>query len=159
METKELVKLNVGSIKLNPEYKALYIKSFKAFFGKEPCLTCGGAQHDFMKFKNKVLNLGTEKETYKKQEEMKQYKLKPEYLSDVHSFAKNGTVHRMYGSHMTDEFAKDYLSNGSKKQLEERKAKFLSIPTAKVEKVAEPIAEEVEKVEKPKAKRTRKKKD
>lgn len=79
MEIEGLVKLNVSQVKNNPELKALYIEKFKAFFGRTPCLTCGGAESDFGLLKKKVLTLGDVNIQPIKNITMKKHELKPAY--------------------------------------------------------------------------------
>lgn len=148
MTNEELIKLGKEDILKN--HKQLYISKYTAVFGKAPsCASCTFAK-DFRAFKEKILNF-KESPKIKKMANKKEYKLSPRFGSTILSYQTEKGIIRMHGRNMTDEFAKNFLTHGSKKQIEERKKMFLEIPEkkepAKVEKTKVEEVKEGDKVD------------
>ena len=131
MTNEELIKL--GKSEILTKYKQLYIERFRAVFGYKPACASCSFRNDFAKFRNKISNFQNGKPTKIKTMENKQeYRLIPRYRSQILSYInKDKKVVRIYGRDLTDDFAKEYLKNGSKDQIEKRKAMFAEIPTTK----------------------------
>src|SRR5690554_4673805 len=154
MTNEELIKLGKEEILKN--YKQLYISRYTAVFGKAPsCASCTFSK-DFRAFKEKI----RKKETNLKIDTMATgYKLSPRFNSTILSYQTDKGIKRIYGRNMTDEFAEAFLTNGSKKQIAERKKMFVEIPEkkeapkeveVKTESTKEVKNELVEKTEAPK---------
>ena len=160
MTNEELIKLGKEEILKN--YKQLYISRYTAVFGKAPsCASCSFSK-DFRAFKEKI----RKKETNLKLDTMATgYKLNPRFNSTILSYQTDKGIKRIYGRNMTDEFAEAFLTNGSKKQIAERKKMFVEIPEKKespkepeeVEVKTESTDEKVEEVKESKLKKRRKK--
>ena len=60
------------------------------------------------------------------------YKLQNKYRASILTYIKGGKPIRTYGRNMTDDFAREFLKNGSEAQLAERRKMFVSIPKAEV---------------------------
>jgi len=108
MEVEELVQLSKREILDDSKNKALYINTYKAFFGTVPsCAPCT-FNSDFRKLRSKVLGIETETVKFvetKKIEKMKKYKLKKGNSSKIFSYPdKNGRMNRRYGKDLDDDF-------------------------------------------------------
>lgn len=108
MEVEELIQLSKREILDDSKNKALYINTYKAFFGTVPSCTSCSFNSDFRKLRNKVL--GIEPETVKfvetkKVKKMKKYKLKKGNSSKIFSYPdENGRMNRRYGKDLDDDF-------------------------------------------------------
>lgn len=109
MNAFDLVKLTKKEILENEEIKALYIKSYKAFFGVTPnCIKCS-FNKDFNKFK-RFLQGKTEKDLLTlKEKTMSSFKLKKGYSLKIFSYSKNKKVHRRYGKDLDDSFVSELI--------------------------------------------------
>lgn len=108
MEVEDLIQLSKREILDDSKNKALYINTYKAFFGTTPsCASCS-FNMDFRKLRNKVLGIETETVKFvetKKIEKMKKYKLKKGYSSKIFSYPdENGRMNRRYGKDLDDDF-------------------------------------------------------
>lgn len=152
MKNEDLIKLSKEEILRS--HKQLYIERFRAVFGYKPaCASCTFST-DFKKFKNKINGVEPIKPylTMEKTDK-KEYKLKPMYNSTILSFTDKGRINRAYGREITDEFAKAFLTKGSKEVLKKRAEMFSVIPSAEKKTTAPEEGENI----KPE-KKTRKKK-
>ncbi len=61
----------------------------------------------------------------------KSYKLSDKHRNDILTYLEDGRPIRTYGYKMTEDFAKNFLSLGSKEEIEERKKLFTSLPKDK----------------------------
>ena len=129
MTTKELISLNPRNIRTNNELMQLYIKKFEAAFSYKP--NCAGCtfNNDFNKLKKHVNSGATEQQitVNLKQQTMNNYKIKPKYRAQILTYVKNKRPYRSYGRNMTDAFASEFLTHGTKQQLAERRKMFDTI--------------------------------
>lgn len=109
MNAFDLVKLTKKEILENEEIKALYVKSYKAFFGVTPnCIKCS-FNKDFNKFK-RFLQGKTEKDLLTlKENQMSSFKLKKGYSLKIFSYSKDKKVHRRYGKDLDDNFVSELI--------------------------------------------------
>ncbi len=129
MTNEELIRLSKNEILT--KHKQLYIERFRAVVGYKPACASCSFKKDFDKFKNKIINFQEIKPKTKIMATENNYKLRPKYRSQILSYVnKDKKVVRTYGRNMTDEFAKEYLSNGTKTQIEEREKRFAELPKA-----------------------------
>lgn len=127
MTNEELIRLSKNEILT--KHKQLYIERFRAVVGYKPACASCSFKKDFDKFKNKIVNFQEVKPKTIIMATENNYKLRPKYNSQILSYVnKNKKVVRTYGRNMTDEFAKEYLSNGTKTQIEEREKRFAELP-------------------------------
>ena len=146
MTRKEIIKAGKVKVRNTPLLYSAYIKTFKSVFGYEPqCPTCGSSQgqkdwSDFNRFvetniisKSKNINtMENNKKTFTLRDKSLLYSY--DYLHE------NGRIlrARSYGHSMTEDFAKKYLENASgNADLEERKNKFLILPSVPAEEKQE----------------------
>lgn len=163
MSVNELILMNSREVRKNPDLMAIYIESFKNQFGYKP--NCAGCtfNSDFQKLKNAVS--GKNKQTTTKpiimSKTFKLYHVKGEILT----YKKGKKTIRQYDNRMTEEFAIGFLTNGTPKQIEERKKLFRVLPKEILKPKEEPKdVKDVEVLEtkeepkqaKPRAKRTKK---
>lgn len=135
MTTKELVSLNPKKVRHNNDLMQLYIQKFEAAFSYKP--NCAGCtfSNDFNKLKKHVQS-GAKTIVNLKPKTMESYKIKQKYRHQILTYTLNKRPYRTYGRNMSDQFAKDFLTYGTKQQLEERKKMFDVIPTQKEAKDA-----------------------
>ena len=127
MTDNELIRLAKNEVLT--KHKQLYIERFRAVVGYKPACASCSFKKDFDKFKNKIINFQEIKPKTKIMATENKYKIRPKHGSQILSYVnKDKKVVRIYGRNMTDSFAKEYLSNGTKAQIEEREKKFLEIP-------------------------------
>lgn len=130
MTRSKLIDKGAEKVRSSPDLLAFYIELYKQDFGEKPI--CAGCtfKHDWQKFINfnKIRKMETSKKTFIVANPHK-----------IHTFEnkdwkKNGyrPIERVYGSNMTEEWAKLYLTSGSKEQIEERKKDFKKLPELKV---------------------------
>jgi len=126
MKIKEILQLGAERIRMNPLYLKLFLSEFEKAFNFKPSCTGCNFKSNFNKLNSYInknnLKLGI----------MKNYKLDRRQNSIIHTYiGDNGKAHRSYGRNMTDDFAENYLSKGTKKELELRKEFFVKIPAKK----------------------------
>lgn len=109
---------------------------FTALFGSAP--TCAGCtfERDWRRFiaeakkpggMKKIINLQEQRPMGQKEENM-EYRLHNRHRAEILTYVKGGKPFRTYGRTMTDEFAREYLTNGSPEQLEQRRRMFAQVP-------------------------------
>lgn len=159
MDAFDIAKLTKKEILEDENIKALYIKSYKAFFNEIPnCIKCT-FNKDFNKFK-RFLQGKTEAEIITlKENKMNSFKLKKGYNLKIFSYKKDGKIFRRYGKDLTDDFVAELIkSNPKNKDFFEELPKSKSKPakkktaTKKVEK--KPVAKEVKENEQTEEKHT-----
>lgn len=132
MTTQELVNLDPNVVRNDNDLIRLYIEAYKGVFGFTPnCAPCT-FNDDFKRLKNAVKKSGENNVITIKEEKMENFELKIEYLNDIHSYKKDDQTYRIYGYLMTDDFAKEYLANGTKDEIEDRKKYFKTLPKEEV---------------------------
>lgn len=146
MTREELITIGEHKVRNNETLMLSYLSEFEILFGRKP--KCAGCtfKSDWSKFVNgnKIIN------TFK-METSKTFELNNGSKSKIHTYIKDKSPRRSYGHNMTEEFAKAYLTNGTKKEITEREKHFKTLPeTTKVQKpkVQKPKVDDVAKVEK-----------
>lgn len=127
MTRQELIKTDSRKVRNNERLMAFYLQEFEKVFGRKP--NCAGCtfKNDWKKFTKKV----NQQKTTKSLEIMstkKSFKIQPKFKNTVFTYLEGGRPKRSYGFNMTEEFAKNLLSKGNKKQIEERKKAFAKLP-------------------------------
>jgi len=118
---KELVMMNPSLIRRNTDLMRSYIQIYKdAFFVEPNCFSCS-FQKDFQKLKRFVLKNNIEIKTHLV---MGNYTLKSRFKNNILTYRIDNKPYRSYGYLMTDEFAKAFLSNGTKEELKQRAEMF-----------------------------------
>lgn len=119
---------NPDKVRVNEDMMRSYIELYKSVFHKEPnCASCSFSS-DFRRLQNYF------KQQHKTKIMSKSYKLNKRHSNEILRYTKDGKTYRIYGRDLNDDFAKEYLKNGTKKQIEERKSKFDNIPETKKNK-------------------------
>lgn len=130
MTAQEIVKVGPGGVRNNSTNMAEYERLFKEQFGYKPeCPTCGSVR-DWNLFKAFANG-----ESFTKPQIImsdKTFELINNaiiYSYDYEDEKINRVIRkRVYGNLMTDQFAEEYLTNGSEDQIEERKKEFRLLP-------------------------------
>lgn len=125
MTVEELIKAGKSSVRNSPALMAQYKILFKQVFGREP--DCAGCtfNRDWERLANN---------SQKKLQVMsdKTFRLKKPgiiYSLDIEDKKLKRTIRRrVYGNIMSEDFANDFLSIGSKSEIEERKKLFAVLP-------------------------------
>lgn len=144
MTLQELILINSDKVRRNSDLMAFYIESFVSSFGYKPTCTGCSFSSDWAKLV-RFVNTG-EKPIFnnKNIKIMSTFKLK-KTTNTILAYKLNGRTHRKYDNVMTEEFAIAYLTNGSEKEIVERKKLFAVLPDAfksqKELKDAEVVAE------------------
>ena len=158
MTLEDLILNSPDKVRGDSNLMRAYIDIYTGIYGSAPSCTGCTFKTDFKKLLNyahRATNLNTPN-VMKKSE--KTFKLK-KINGTIHTYKNGKNPVRMYDNRMTEDFAVAYLTNGTKKEIEQRKQYFEVLPTgvlskkeAKAEPKAEPKAEAAEpKAAEPKA--------
>lgn len=125
MEIKELIKLNSREVRGNSNLMAIYISAFESQFGYKP--NCAGCtfNSDFQRLKKAV---NSNKQSVKKNTKMENTFKLLKVRGQILSFKKGKKTIRQYDNRMTEEFAVEFLTNGTKEEIEQRKKLFRTLP-------------------------------
>lgn len=118
MTKEELILQGASKVRNDKNLLALYVELFKAQFGYKP--VCAGCTFstDWKKF------ISTNNKTHPIMQ--KSFIVKDGHK--IHTYKKDKQTFRMYGYNMTEEFAQEYLTNGTTDEIEERKKDFRELP-------------------------------
>lgn len=131
---------NSQEVRRSPDLMAIYIELFKETFGYKPnCAACT-FKSDFDKLKKRLRRTEHKKETMSKTFELRRK------VGDILTYRKANKTYRTYDYNMTEEFAIEFLKNGSEEEIKQREKLFKKLP----EKIT------VEEVKKNTTKKTRK---
>lgn len=134
MTVQELILLNKAEVRRNSNLMHLYLTYFKEAFGKTPnCASCS-----FGTDWQKLVSLYSEKTvTLQKVNPMKTIKIK-KVQGKILNYKKDGKTYRQYDNILTDEFIKEFITNGTEEEIAERKKMFI-FPVEDVDFVQEEI--------------------
>jgi hypothetical protein len=138
MNIEELIKKQPSEIRNSNELMMAYVSYFKKKFNYSP--DCAGCtfSNDWNVFVSSVQNQNI---NFKKEIMSKSFEIRDR--SKIYSYRKEGQlVARCYGSDMTEEFANEYLANGTQEEIEERKKEFKVLPIADAVDEIEVLEEE-----------------
>ena len=144
MTLEDLILNSPDKVRGDSNLMRAYIDIYTGIYGSAP--SCAGCtfKTDFKKLLNyaqRATNLNTPN-VMKKPE--KTFKLK-KINGTIHTYKNGKNPVRMYDNRMTEDFAVAYLTNGTKKEIEEKKKYFEVLPTGILsKKAAEPKAEAAE---------------
>lgn len=125
MDIGELIKKQPSEVRNSNELMMAYINYFKEILGYKP--DCAGCtfSNDWNVFVSRVKNQNI---NFKKEIMSKSFEIRDR--SKIYSYRKEGqSVARCYGSDMTEEFANEYLANGTQEEIEERQKEFKVLPS------------------------------
>lgn len=133
MTVQELINKSSQEVRRSPDLMAFYIDSFKAQFGKAP--NCAGCTfiNDFKKLKLSIEKGIKPTKTLTMENKEITFKL-AKREGKIISFQKGGRTIRQYDNKMTEDFAVEYLTNGSKEEISDRRKKFKVLPAEIIEK-------------------------
>lgn len=139
MTREELITLGEHKVRSNEHLMLSYLNEFEALFGRKP--KCAGCtfKSDWKKF---LQGIPTTKHL-KKMKTNKTFELHGSAKSKIHTYKIGKRPNRSYGNTMTEEFAINYLTNGTKEQIEERKKFFRVLPKMDSEKTINVDGEEI----------------
>lgn len=131
MDARGFIKISAKEIRKSNELMRLYIKLYEGAFSVQPnCAPCT-FNKDFKRFKKHVEQLGVGQEiiiNHKYTRKMKTFELKSKYKADILTYKDGKRPVRTYGRKMTEEFAANFLTKGSKEEIEKRKKLFNVLP-------------------------------
>lgn len=156
MNAFDIAKLSKKEILEDENIKALYIKSYKAFFNEIPnCIKCT-FNKDFNKFKRSLQGKSEADLITLKENKMNSFKLKKGYNLKIFSYKKDGKIFRRYGKDLTDDFVAELIkSNPKNKDFFEELPKSKSTKKKVAKKVEKkPVAKEVKQDEQTEEKHT-----
>lgn len=122
MIVEELIKLGSHKVRGSSDLMTIYINLFTKEFGKAPnCVGCSFSS-DWQKLVNRS-------KSDQKQIIMTENKYKLNRIENrILTYKLNGIPYRIYDYLLTDHFAKEFLTHGTKEELKERKLLFKAIP-------------------------------
>ena len=111
-----------------------YLAEFEKLFGYKPKCTGCSFSKDWKKF----VNYSQQKKikTFKMKTD-KTFELKKDAKSKIHTYKIGKQPFRTYGNTMTEDFAKAFLTNGTKEEIAERKKLFVKLPQEEVKPTIE----------------------
>lgn len=128
MTDKELANLAPSEVRNNEELMRLYVERYEGVFFLTP--SCAGCTFntDFKKFRSAILN-GLRITNPNNIIMENTFKLKRKHYSEILTYRIGNVPFRIYGKQMNEGFAIEYLKNGTKEQIEERKLMFDVLPS------------------------------
>lgn len=157
MTVQELIKIDMHKVRRDSNLMSLYLKYFKEAFKYTPsCAGCSFSD-DWYKLvryysKNKKESLTLQKAKVMSKIEIKKVQAK------ILSYQKDGRTYRLYDNILTQEFIKDYLTYGTKEELEQRRKLFRFPETEEQKETKEKKKDEVKINEEIVAKKPRRRK-
>lgn len=132
MTLKELTSLSPNRVRRDNHLMPLFTAMFKEAFLIEPRTCCGGFKPDFKKLKRYAEGDTSAKKnqirTLKNNTMAREFKIKRKFLNKILTYRLDGRTFRVYGKLAGDQFLQDYLTYGSKEELEARRLQFDQIP-------------------------------
>jgi len=137
MTINEFILLDKAKVRRDSNLMHLYLEFFKEAFGRVP--NCAGCSFgtDWQKL---VLKYSKKSVTLQKVNPMKTIQIK-KIQGKILTYKKNGRTYRQYDNILTDEFIKEFISNGTEEENKER-VKMFNFP---VEVSVDMIIEEYDK--------------
>lgn len=127
MTVEELIKIDAKKVRNSSDLMAFYISAFKSKFGKAPnCASCT-FKNDFQKLVKAIKNNEEPIKLTTMENKEITFKL-AKREGKIISFVKNGRTIRRYDNKLTEEFAIDYLTFGTKEEILERRKRFKVLP-------------------------------
>lgn len=128
MTVEELILLDKAKVRRDSNLMHLYLEFFKEAFNRVPnCAGCSFAT-DWQKLVSKYSKKSV---TLQKVNPMKTITIK-KIQGKILSYKKDGKTFRLYDNILTDDFIKEYISNGTEEEIAERK-KMFNFPVENIE--------------------------
>lgn len=128
MTVEELILLDKAKVRRDSNLMHLYLEFFKEAFNRVPnCAGCSFAT-DWQKLVSKYSKKSV---TLQKVNPMKTITIK-KIQGKILSYKKDGKTFRLYDNILTDDFIKEYISNGTEEEISERK-KMFNFPVENIE--------------------------
>lgn len=140
MTVEELILIDKHKVRRDSNLMSLYISFFEETFHYKPnCVGCS-FDSDWNKLKNFYL---VKKSFIQKPKIMSNKITIKRVQGKILTYQKNGKTYRLYDNILTDEFIKEYISNGTTEEIIERK-KLFNFPLQKnfSEEKKDPVVEE-----------------
>lgn len=122
----ELIELGKHKVRRDERLMLFYLQEFEKIFKRKP--VCAGCSFD--RDWNAFISKNNSKFTKTHFNMKNTFKLKNSEINKIHSY-RDVRVNRCYGYKMSNDFAINYLTKGTDKEIEERKAKFEKLPDLK----------------------------
>lgn len=135
MTALDLIGFGKDKVRRDSNLMFLYLDHFKKAFGHTP--SCAGCSFntDWQSF----VKFHTKEELIIKTKTMSIQKIKLKKVQGkILSYVKNKKTYRLYDNVLTDDFISEYLKNGTKEQIEERKGFFVFPKEKKVKTSKKP---------------------
>lgn len=124
MTVNELILKNKQEVRRDSNLMSLYLKYFQEAFNRKP--NCAGCT--FASDWQKLVSFYSKKSvTLQKEIPMKTITIK-KIQGKILSYQKGGKTFRLYDNILNDAFIKEYISNGTESEIEQRK-KLFNFPT------------------------------
>lgn len=123
MTIDEFILLDKAKVRRDSNLMSLYLDFFKTAFGRVP--NCAGCSFgtDWQKLVSLYSNKGEKKVTLQKGKIMNTISIK-KIQGKILTYKKDGRTYRQYDNILTDSFIKEFISNGTDQEIEERKKMF-----------------------------------
>ena len=140
MTRQELILKGGDKVRRDESLILSYLEEFEKLFGRKPkCVGCT-FKTDWKKFVNYGQQAKTKTFTMKTN---KTFELKRAAKSKIHTYKIGKQPYRSYGNTMTEDFAKAFLTNGTKEEIADRKKLFVKLPQEEVKPTIEVDGEEI----------------
>jgi hypothetical protein len=138
MTREDLITLGEHKVRRDEHLMLSYLKEFEALFGRKP--KCAGCtfKTDWKRFVQ-----GKQTPKYFKMKTNKTFELKTTAKGKIHTYKTGKRPNRSYGNTMTEDFAVNYLTYGTKEEIQQRKKHFKTLPKIEAEKTILVDGEEI----------------
>jgi len=145
MTVNELILLDKRKVRRDSNLMSLYLQYFKETFKYAPnCAGCSFGS-DWQKLVNFYSKKVEKKVTLQKENAMSTISIK-RIQGKILSYKKDGRTFRQYDNILTDSFVKEYLSNGTKEEIAERR-KLFNLPVEEKVNIIDEAIKTIEKTE------------
>lgn len=156
MTYKELLSYNKGEIRSNSTLTFFFISAYKSVFGIVPSCAGCSINSEFANLVKEIKKQGIEENIIEENQNIskmenknKTFVFASNFNEPMIAYVKNGRVYRKHTNKVTDEFAREYLANGTDAEIELRRKNFKVLPKDldEVKEVEESKEEKTESVE------------
>jgi len=133
MTIDDLISIDKHKVRRDSNLMHLYIDFFKETFNYSP--NCAGCSFD--SDWNKLKNFYFKKKPFTQKLKIMSNKITIKKVQGkILTYHKNGKTYRLYDNILTDDFIKEYVSNGTPEEIAERK-KLFNFPSKKETPIVE----------------------
>jgi len=133
MTIEDLILIDKHKVRRDSSLMHLYIQFFKETFNYLP--NCAGCS--FASDWNKLITFYSKKKSFIQKSKIMSNKITIKKVQGkILTYQKNGKTYRLYDNILTDDFIKEYVSNGTPEEITERK-KLFNFPTKNNDAIVE----------------------